>query len=117
MQKLKKGVYWNGKEVRYPIKKDLDKPFHLGNIDWKNLLGLRNLSMFFITLLLVITLLVGSWAYQHDTEACFNLIEHPQLWCSNWMKNQTAVECTQEQQQMGLCVKIEDIEINWSLIG
>lgn len=85
MEKLKEGVYWTGKRVIYPLKKDMEKPISIANLDWKNLLGIRNFSMFLMVLLLVFSLLGVSYAYKYDMQQCFEVIENPQKYCSNFM--------------------------------
>jgi len=82
--KLKEGIYWTGKRIIYPLKKDMKNPTSLANLDWKNVLGIRNFSLFLMTALLIISLVGISYAYQHDTKACFDLIENPQLYCNNF---------------------------------
>ncbi len=102
--KLKEGVYWTGKEIIYPIKKDITKPYK-NNLDWKNLIGIRNMSMLLMVIIFFSMIFFGVMAYKHDTNACFNLIENPQLFCSNYnIVNQTW-ECTEELEKQGMCIK------------
>lgn len=86
MQRLKEGVYWNGKRIIYPIKKDMDKPLKGDNIDWKNMWGVRNSGVLVLSILLILLVLFGSWAYRHDTEECFKVIENPCDYCSEMFR-------------------------------
>ena len=51
-----------------PLKKDINKPFTLGNIHWKNLL-----IGDWITMLIVLLLLFTAIAYKHDVKVCTEL--------------------------------------------
>ena len=52
--------------IKRPIKDDQ------GNLIWKNLIIPDASTIFFILLVLFC-----AWAYQHDVEACFEVVERP----------------------------------------
>lgn len=101
-----------GWALRYPIKKEFDKPFNGDNINYKNLFRFDGFSMFFVLMVLIL-----SYSYYHDTRECFNLIENPRMWCSNWELNIT-MGCSEEQQSLGLCYNATLSDYNFqSMLG
>lgn len=82
-------VWLGGKKeyrVIYPIKKDMDKPFGLDNIDWKgkwkNIWLGGSWRKFFQTLFVILIILASVLAYRHDTAACFKILQDPQSICN-----------------------------------
>ena len=112
--KLKEGVYWTGKEIRYPLKKNIDEPFSFDNLDWKNLIGIRNTAMILMVLMILGVSLFGAYSYKNDTAECFELLENPIVWCSNYL-NPKAAECTEELEKQGLCIR-SDYNLDSSII-
>lgn len=111
-QKLKDGVYWNGKEVKYPIKKDVLEPHSIKNLDWKNLLGLRNIGMLLMLFVYVFTVLAGAYAYYNDTKECFNLLENPIEYCMEYGIVQPMPICTEEDEKLGLCLRKQELDFD-----
>lgn len=69
-----------------------------GMHNWKNLFKKPKLQDIIIFIMLVMVLF-GAWAYQHDVEVCQNTIEHPdelcQAYCEIQLSNQTLNTNTQ----------------------
>ena len=71
---VRKGVF--GWSIVYPIKKDVDKPFRFGNINWKHLLFGSTLNLIQTTIFIGILLLLV-YGYQKDTETCREIMANP----------------------------------------
>ncbi len=72
----KKGSEWR---VIYPIKKDINKPFGKGNINWFNFLtggSIKRLIQLAIILILLVFLM---WSYNHDIAECREYVERTNL--------------------------------------
>jgi len=80
MEKIKDDLYVKkgrfGWFIVYPIKKDQDKPYTKDNINWRNLLvGSTGSFIQMIILFVLMTFLI--FAYMHDTEECYEMLENP----------------------------------------
>lgn len=71
-----------GARIVYPIKKDLDKPYSLENINWFNFLVGGSWGKFISTMLVIILVLFSIWAYKHDTKFCHELAKNPSSLCN-----------------------------------
>jgi hypothetical protein len=95
---------WNGKYIRvYPIKKNLNEPLTLKNINWKNfLIGDKTILFFFFIMIILL------FAYKHDIEGLKEVYENPCKYCDYQLfknPNMTIV-CTLENEKLGLCHNI-----------
>lgn len=80
LKKLDEGIYLKKNKGKYsliyPIKKDLSKPFKKGNIDWKNVWGIRN-KQWLTTIFILAIIFFSIWAYKHDIELYRDIAQHP----------------------------------------
>ena len=81
--------------VVHPVKKDLDKPFGKGNINWKNfLIGSWGSFLTIVIFLVIIGFLI--WSYREDMNTCVNELKSP---------------CVQQCQSTGLKLPISNFSI------
>jgi len=59
--------------IVHPIIKRVPGKFERGNINWKNFLTGGS----WMHILIILCLLACAFAYYHDTEKCFDMMEHP----------------------------------------
>ncbi len=86
MQKLKKGVYLHeGKKgefrLIYPIKKDIDKPYGLNNMNWFNFFTGGSWNKLFTLGFIIFMIIFLAWTYQHDVEAYKDVYSDPCGYC------------------------------------
>ena len=81
IEKIKDDLYiqrskLSGWKIVYPIKKDLDKPYTLDNIHWKNLLTGGGWFKLLVTIFIFAIIIFSVWAYLNDTKICRELISN-----------------------------------------
>lgn len=78
----KDGTY----RIRYPIQKDVTKPFSKDNVHKKNLLLGGSWGNFFQTIFVLAIIGFSILAYYHDTRICKDIIENPPVCNSDRFK-------------------------------
>lgn len=74
-------------KIVYPIKKNLQKPFSLNNMHWKNFLLGGSWENAVTVIIIIALLLFISWSYNYETAECRKFIENPRAWCLNVSSN------------------------------
>ena len=75
---IQKGLF--GYKIVYPIKKDLDRPLSLENINWKNLL-IGSWKQFLTLIIFLAIIFFFIWAYKHDMAVCQEMLKNPCQFC------------------------------------
>jgi hypothetical protein len=72
----------------YPIKKDMNRPFGKGNVNWLNFLIGGSWGNFMFILFVIIIVLLGVYGYTRDTGLC-KQIQTDKVFASSWCVNFT----------------------------